>query len=188
MAVNGVEIKVGQTWITRDGREVYVESRDSNGTYPYNIQDHKGGAFTHSVTPTGYEYGSTRTSPSDLVRLKTTQTQKPQPEGDKYRDINGIPLKIGDRVKVVAKPTPGKTIKTPEYTNSWPACSMDRYVNDGKSKKVTHITNTGVYIENTQNMGFPAWVLEKVEDKFQDTLENTYSGDALAMAKALFKP
>lgn len=178
--INGVEIQVGQVWITRSGREAYVVEKDDHAHYPCNISWFKGGSFDYSTTLKGLVYNGEEND-DDLISLKGAMVLST----GKYRDINGIPLVVGDLVRVVAKTKNLLSIRTPEYSNCW-VSEMDSFVNDGVIRKITSICGQGVYFGHGN--GFPSWVLEKVEvDKFQETLEDSYGGDALAMARAYFK-
>lgn len=63
MAVNGVEIKVGQVWRTRSGKEVTIVHNDEHEDYPWDLSNGS------SVTRDGHEYGDGESGGNDLREL-----------------------------------------------------------------------------------------------------------------------
>lgn len=62
MAVNGIEIAVGQVWRCRDGQEREIVGNDGHASYPWDLTD-------GSVTDDGSEYGPTSACERDLIEL-----------------------------------------------------------------------------------------------------------------------
>jgi hypothetical protein len=72
MAVNGIEIKVGQRWKTRGGYETTVDGYDPASDTPWQLERyHMGCRITGSVTSSGHRFaGLTAGShPDDLAEL-----------------------------------------------------------------------------------------------------------------------
>lgn len=63
MAVNGIEIKVGQVWRCRDGRERKVEGNDGDPSYQWDLDDGR------SVGNDGFEYDQCVPCCADLIEL-----------------------------------------------------------------------------------------------------------------------
>lgn len=63
MAVNGIEIKVGQVWRCRDRRERKVEGNDGDESYPWNLDDGR------SVGNDGFECCQDTHLQADLIEL-----------------------------------------------------------------------------------------------------------------------
>lgn len=63
MAVNGIEIAVGQKWRCRDGMVREIDSRDGHEPYPWNLCDGS------SVTEDGHEVDGCTSMDSDLIEL-----------------------------------------------------------------------------------------------------------------------
>lgn len=85
MAVNGIEIKVGQVWRCRDGRERKVEGNDGHASYPWDLDDGR------SVGNDGFEFGLDDPFYADLIEL--------------VKDENGFTIWRGEK-----RPVPADTI------------------------------------------------------------------------------
>lgn len=78
MAVNGVEIKVGQTWRTRDRGSITVTGeRPGRGRWPWQIRR---GRNLHSVTDDGFQVAASEPKHLDLIELITPAPNETQQE------------------------------------------------------------------------------------------------------------
>lgn len=78
MAVNGIEIEVGQIWRRRDGYSVYVESRDAHQEWPWNLKVPSWASGDEwSVGCDGRVYPEGSESAGDLVELISPAAKEP---------------------------------------------------------------------------------------------------------------
>jgi len=71
--VNGVDIKVGQVWRTREGAEATVESIDDHPDFPINLRFADYGGNCGKNGKNWGDIGETEDSPYDLIELVTDE-------------------------------------------------------------------------------------------------------------------
>lgn len=103
MAVNGIEIKVGQTWRTRGSALVTITGRTGNPAYPFLSSS--GAALTEA----GSYWTQDEPEPEDLVALVTdTPTEKPIPTPE----VTETPLERRAQQSALAVQVGGNHYKT----------------------------------------------------------------------------
>lgn len=76
MSVNGIEIKVGQKWRTRDGEVVRIDGSDDHPKWPWNLS--KG----RCCTDDGFIFSSDTPIAKDLIELIEDSPPLPAPAAD----------------------------------------------------------------------------------------------------------
>jgi len=113
MAVNGIEIEVGQKWKTRDGEVATVLSHDEHdSSLPWEIED-------DWLTDTGCSLVSEREHPNDLVELiEYTDGFKPWAGGEQPAETVGK--------EVMMRMSISGNTKAPADRFNWGADSTNR--------------------------------------------------------------
>lgn len=94
MAVNGIEIEVGQKWRTRNGTVVIVHNKDAHPVYPFDLLYAIDARSATSVTQTGAQRFDGVASDFDLVELvmpavKTPKHMVPWAGGEQPAETKG---------------------------------------------------------------------------------------------------
>ena len=112
--VNGVEIKVGQVWRCRDGKERKVLGNDGHHNWPWNLNN------GDSVTDNGTEFADGQNN-CDLIEL--------------VKDENGFTIWRGGEQpaethgkEAVMRPHDGPTVKAPADKMNWAPTSANPIV------------------------------------------------------------
>lgn len=84
MAVNGIEIEVGQVWRTRGGQLANVVDNDLHPLWPWDIRIVDDRVDTRSVTNDGFEMNKDDKGENDLVELVQA---KPHPFADIIKEV-----------------------------------------------------------------------------------------------------
>ena len=105
MSVNGINLAIGQKWLTRDGQEVEIVGNDDHSIFPWDLSN--GG----SVTDKGYDEGMEFPSPDDLITLLQDEHG--------FIPWNGGECPVGYGVEVEVKFSCGKIYKEPAGNFYW---------------------------------------------------------------------
>lgn len=88
MAVNGIEIKVGQVWKTRDGVVVTIRSRSGSRTHPW--VDDEGQTYTDNGV-----FGSSAPGSNDLVTLLNDVSEEDPAPVPLTAVVRGVEIRYG---------------------------------------------------------------------------------------------